>query len=63
MTSKTYLELKTKAEERFKAMMFDEARALYEKAFEAKDCDEMVLTSNISACYFESGDYSIGLCL
>ena len=51
----TEIELKTKAETLFKQSSFMGAIEYYQKALNLKDCNAIVLNSNLSACYFEMG--------
>ena len=51
----TEIELKTKAEALFKQSSFMDAIKFYQKALTLKDCNAIVLNSNLSACYFEMG--------
>jgi tetratricopeptide (TPR) repeat protein len=50
--------LKSKADASFKSLDFSEAATLYQKALETKDSNQIILNSNLSACYFEMGRHN-----
>jgi tetratricopeptide (TPR) repeat protein len=53
--------VKAKGDESFKNLKFEEAISFYEKAMLVKDSDRTVLNSNISASYYELGNYEMSL--
>jgi tetratricopeptide (TPR) repeat protein len=57
MLSSTESELKAKATKYFQEFRMDEAIDYYNRALKQANSDTCVLNSNISACYFEKGEY------
>ena len=49
------IEFKAKAEFFFHNLEFEEAIIFYEKALSVQGSNEIILNSNLSACYFELG--------
>jgi hypothetical protein len=47
--------LKQTADNLFKSSKFEEAASVYEEVLEMKQSNEIILNSNLSACYFEMG--------
>jgi hypothetical protein len=53
--SLTALELKSKAEKCFKEYLFDDAIEYYTNSLILDKSNEIILNSNLSACYYELG--------
>ena len=53
------LELKSKAEKCFKEYLHDDAIEYYTKSLLLDKSNEIVLNSNLSACYYELGIYYV----
>ena len=51
--------LKIEADNHFKASEFQKAMDLYKQELAVDESDNIVLNSNISACYFELGKYRV----
>jgi tetratricopeptide (TPR) repeat protein len=50
-------QLKSRVDKCFKLMDFEEAASLYQEVVDMKEGNQIILNSNLSACYFEIGDY------
>lgn len=51
------VEIKKRGDEAFKSLKFEEAVSFYKEALSSASADPIVLNSNLSACFFEMGDY------
>jgi hypothetical protein len=51
------VEIKKRGDEAFKKFKFEEAVSFYKEALSSASADPIVLNSNLSACFFEMGDY------
>ena len=51
------VEVKKRGDEAFKSLKFEEAVSFYKEALSSASADPIVLNSNLSACFFEMGDY------
>ena len=56
-----YTTIKTKGDNAFKSLKFEEAISYYQEAMLAEGSDCIVLNSNISACYYEMGNYDMSI--
>ena len=52
----TEIEFKTKAEQFFRNLEYDDAIIYYQKALSVHGSNSVILNSNLSACYFELGE-------